>query len=238
MAFGDSSTGVLNDVASVCRLAGERGVLVFADGVSALGGTPFLFDEWGVDVAVTASQKCLMSGPGLSFAALSPRAWAAVERARLPRNYWSFTAIRDEISRPRPETPGTPPVQLVLQVAEALRMIHEEGLDHVYRRHAAMAARVRTRIASLGLPEQCPDLRTHSPALTAIALPPHVPPPAVRDGLRARGILTAAGLGPFRAAGFRIGHMGDIRLADVDRTLDALRDVMAELRVRPVAASA
>ena len=128
MTYADSSTGVANDVAAVARIANERGVLTLVDGVSSIGGMPFDFDAWGVDVAVTASQKCLMSSPGLAFVAMSDRAWHASESARLPRNYWSFSAIRSEISKAKPETPGTTPVHLMLQVAEALRAIHEEQI--------------------------------------------------------------------------------------------------------------
>ncbi|HEY9225000.1 MAG TPA: aminotransferase class V-fold PLP-dependent enzyme, partial [Gemmatimonadaceae bacterium] len=139
VAYGDTSTGVANDVASIANVARAHGALTLVDAVSSLGGMPFAFDEWGVDVTVTASQKCLMSSPGLAWVAMSDRAWAATTSAKLPRNYWNFADIRDSISRAKPETPGTTPVHLMLQVAEALRMMHEEGLDAVYARHAAMA---------------------------------------------------------------------------------------------------
>src|SRR5207247_992716 len=132
----------------------------------------------------------------------------------LPRNYWSFADVKRHIGRPRPETPGTPPVQIVLQVAEALRMIHEEGLENVYERHAAMAARVRDGAAALGLAPQCPALVNRSATLTALALPPSVAPKPLRDKIKKRGVLTAAGLGQYESKGFRIGHMGDIRMAD------------------------
>jgi aspartate aminotransferase-like enzyme len=76
---------------------------------------------------------------------------------------------------------------------------------------------------------QCPALERYAWTVTAIALPPHLTPASVRDGLKSRGILTAAGLGKFQSSGFRIGHMGDIRLDDIERTLAALRDVLASL---------
>ena len=85
-AYGDTSTGVANDVAGAARVARQHGALVLVDGVSSIGGMPFHFDEWDVDVAVTASQKCFMSSPGLAFAVMSDRAWAAHTRSRLPRN--------------------------------------------------------------------------------------------------------------------------------------------------------
>ncbi len=228
-AFGDSSTGVANDVAAIARIGRSRDKLVFVDGVSSIGGMPFAFDDWGVDVAVTASQKCLMSAPGLSWAVLSERAWAACATSTLPRNYWDFTAVRRAVEKARPETPGTPPVAIVLQVAEALRMIHEEGLERVHARHAELASRVRAGIDALGLALQCPQLPRLSATMTAIALPPGVEPRAIRERIKARGILTAGGLGQYESVGFRIGHMGDIRVADVERTLDALRSALDEV---------
>ena len=233
LTYSDTSTGVSNDVATVSRTVHmiRPGALVLVDGVSSIGGMPFSFDSWGVDFAATASQKCLMSSPGLSFAALSERAWAAAARAKLPRNYWDFTAIRAEITKECPETPGTPPVHIVLQVAEALRLMHEEGLERVYQRHVQMAARARRGASELGLSLQCPELGAYSTTLTAIAAPAGVSPKDLRNGMRVRGVLTAGGLGKYKDSSFRIGHMGDIRLADVERTLTALAETLAELRV-------
>jgi aspartate aminotransferase-like enzyme len=232
LPYGDTSTGVANDVRAVARVAAARGVLTMADGVSSIGGMPFAFDEWGVDVAVSASQKCFMSSPGLSFVAVSERAWPAYERAKIPRNYFDLGAVRDELDKAKPETPGTSPVHLVLQVAEALRMLHEEGIRAVFARHARMAELARAGAAALGLAPQCPQLNARSTTLTAIALPPDLPPQRLREGIKARGILTAAGLDRFKDSAFRIGHMGDIREADVSRTLAAVAEVIAEMRVK------
>ena len=233
LTYSDTSTGVSNDIATVSRMVHmvRPDALVLVDGVSSIGGMPFAFDSWGVDFAATASQKCLMSSPGLSFAALSDRAWSATKRAKLPRNYWDFAAIRSEVTKESPETPGTPPVDIVLQVAEALRLMHEEGLPRVYQRHAQMAERARRGAAELGLALQCPDLGMFSTTLTAIARPPGVSPKELRNGMRLRGVLTAGGLGRYKDSAFRIGHMGDIRLADVDRTITALAETLAELKV-------
>lgn len=238
MTYADSSTGVANDVAAVSRVANQRGVLTMVDGVSSIGGMPFDFDLWGVDVAVTASQKCLMSSPGMAFVAMSERAWRMSESAKLPRNYWSFSAIRSEISKPRPETPGTTPVHLVLQVAEALRMIRDEGFADVLLRHREMAERTRTAVGELGLALQGRALSSRASTLTAIALPAGLAPADVRGALKERGILTAAGLGPYQTTGLRIGHMGDIRMSDVERTLGALGSVLSNLPARQPASVA
>ena len=229
VAYCDTSTGVRNDVESVCRIARARDVLAMVDGVSAIGGMPFAFDEWGVDVAVTASQKCLMSSPGLALAAFSERAWHARKTSTLPRGYRDFDDIRQFVTKPRPETPGTAPVHAILQVAEALRMMHEEGLDRVIERHERMGAAARRGVAALGLPMQCPELKAYAPTITAIALPEGMKPLAVRERLIESGIETAEALGPYGGTAFRIGHMGDIRLHDVERTLAALSESLTEL---------
>jgi aspartate aminotransferase-like enzyme len=229
-AYVDTSTGVVSDIAAIARVARANNALALVDAVPSLGGMPFSFDEWDVDVAVTATQKCLMSSPGLAWVAMSERAWAATTTSRLPRNYWDFADIKRSISKPRPETPGTSPVHLVLQVAEALRLIHEEGLSNVYARHEAMGRRTRSGATELDLSLQFPNAARHAATLTALALPPGIPPKPFRDRLKARGILTAAGLGSCEAIGFRIGHMGDIRLFDVERTLAAVRDALDEMR--------
>jgi len=161
---------------------------------------------------------------------LSERAWAATATARLPRNYWDFAEIRRQVTKAKPETPGTAPVHLVLQVTEALRMHQEETLERVQARHARMAELAGQGAAALGLGPQCAALRQRSTTLTALALPPDLPPSRVRDGLKARGILTAAGLDRYQPSAFRIGHMGDIREDDVRRTMAALTEVIAELR--------
>jgi aspartate aminotransferase-like enzyme len=231
VAYCDTTNGVRNDVERIARVVRERERLVLVDGVSALGGMPFAFDDWGVDLAVTASQKCLMSSPGLAFVALSERAWATSRGARLPRSYWDFTAILEHVTRPRPETPGTPPVHTVLQVAEAVSLIAEEGIERVFRRHEEMAQLARRRSGELGLLLQCPRLDGFASTVTALALPPGVDPKVLRGRLKELGILTAAGLGKFEPRGFRIGHMGDIRVSDVARTMDALASVLDNVSV-------
>jgi len=191
IAHSDTSTGVQNDVAAVLALTRSRGILGMVDCISALGGIPFSFDEWGADVVVTASQKCLMASPGLAFVAVSERAWAAYESARLTRNYWDFGPVRTNLARSQPETPGTAPVHTFLQLAESLTMIHEEGLRAVFARHEAMARRVRQRASTLGFGPLFPDLGRWSPTMTALRTPKGVDPKLLRQHLVQRGILVA-----------------------------------------------
>ena len=230
LTHSDTSTGVVNDVGAVLALTRAHGTLGMVDCISALGGVPFELDAWGADVVVTASQKCLMASPGLAFVAVSDRAWKAYETARLTHNYWDFGAVRSNLARPQPEPPGTAPVHIFLQLAESLSIIHEEGLPAVYARHESLAERVRERARRLGFGLLFPNLDRFSPTLTALRTPDGVSPKGLREGLMRRGILVAEGLGAQGSHCIRIGHMGDIRLDDVDRTFDAIEAVLLEGR--------
>jgi aspartate aminotransferase-like enzyme len=229
MVHSETSTGVLNNVPAIVRAVRPNGILVMVDCVSSLGGAPVCFDAWDIDVAITASQKCLMSSAGLSFVALSERAWAASKTARLPRAYFNFEAIRKTLARARPETPGTTPVHLFFQVNEALSMIYEEGLENTFARHKKMGRMVQDWVGQNGFSLANAESECLSPTLTAICAPSGLKPETIREQLKQRGILTARGLGPYESNGIRIGHLGDIQPRDVQRTLDALSEVIAEL---------
>jgi aspartate aminotransferase-like enzyme len=227
VAHSDTSTGVLNPVAEIASVARAHGALTLVDGISSVGGVPFSFDAWQLDFAVASSQKCLMTSPGLALAVVGKRAWDAAERGGMPRSYLDFGAIRRTMGGPRPETPGTTPVLLVLQLLEAVRMIREEEMDSVFRRHQDMADRVRTRAAQLGYRLQGQEILKRSPTLTALTVPEGMEPEAVRARVLEDGIQIAGGLGAYKSRSVRIGHMGDIRMEDVERTMDALERATA-----------
>ncbi len=229
VAYTDTSTGVQNDVKAVLALTRERGVLGMVDGISSFGGVPFQFDAWGADVAVTASQKCLMASPGVSFVAVSARAWTAYERGSLPRNYWDLGEARKVYAKAQPETTGTAPVHIYLQLAASLALIHQEGLANVFARHEELGRLTRELAARMGLELLFPRLEKQSPTLTALHAPDGITPKSIRDAMRQRGILLAGGLGAYTGTSFRIGHLGDIRVADVRRTCTELAAVLAEL---------
>jgi len=222
IVHSDTSTAVLNPVAEIASVARDHGVLTLVDGISSVGGAPFDFDAWELDFAVASSQKCLMSSPGLALAVIGERAWEAAECGGMPRSYLDFASIRRTLKGPRPETPGTTPVLLVLQLLEAVRMIHEEGMESVFDRHQAMADSVRARASALGYRLQGPGVLQRSPTLTALQVPEGAEPEVLRARAREAGIQIAGGLGEYRSNCIRIGHMGDIRMRDVERTMSAL----------------
>jgi len=181
----------------------------------------FRFDEWGVDVAVSGSQKGLMLPPGLSFNAVSEKAVEANKRASLPNSYWQWAEMIE--ANKRGYFPYTPSTNLLFGLAEAIDMLEEEGLDNVFDRHIRHAAATRTAVEAWGLEVQCQVQEEHSPVLTAV----RVPDGSDADQLRAVILAecdTSLGNGLSKVAGkvFRIGHLGDINDVTLVGTLSAV----------------
>jgi alanine-glyoxylate transaminase/serine-glyoxylate transaminase/serine-pyruvate transaminase len=210
VVHNETSTGVTSDIAAVRRALDAAGhpALLLVDTVSGLGAADYRHDEWGVDVAVSGSQKGLMLPPGLGFNALSPKALDASRRARLPRSFWAWDQIlaanRDGY------WPSTPNINLLYGLAEAIDMMLGEGLDAVFARHLRLAAACRAAVQAWGLTTQCVDTACHSPALTAVVAPAAVDADELRALIHARFNLSlGAGLGRLKGRVFRIGHLGD-----------------------------
>lgn len=227
ITHNETSTGALSPVEELARVVHrEAGALVVVDAVSGLGGAPFAMDHWGVDLVLTASQKCLMSPPGLALMALSPTAWAAAERARLPRSYWDVRAARRFGSRG--ETPYTPAVSLWFALDRALDVIEDEGLEQVYDRHRRMGAMVRAGGRALGLQVLAPEEHA-SPTVTCLLVPQGVQPGALRKSLREQGVEVAGGQGPLKERAIRVAHMG---ATQPDQVLTALQALAGALRTQ------
>ncbi|MBI4386610.1 MAG: alanine--glyoxylate aminotransferase family protein [Elusimicrobia bacterium] len=216
----DTSTGVLNDIETLSRTVRENSdALVVVDTVSGLAAERFETDSWGVDVALTGSQKGLMNAPGLAFAAVSEKAWTACGTAKLPRFYLDWRTMRDSL--PQKETPYTPAVSLVVAQAEALRLILKEGLDNVVNRTRELALYTRTEVTNrLGL-----RLFAKDPAhiLTAAWLPEGADGDALlKNLLTEERISIANGQEKLKGKIIRIAHMGYISKSDVQAGLSAL----------------
>jgi aspartate aminotransferase-like enzyme len=231
VSYCETTTAVVNDVAAVAALARDRGALTLVDAVSAAGCLPIEFDAWGLDCLVTASQKGLMSPTGMSLVALGERAWEATRTARLVDYYVRFAEIRKSLHGPRAETPGSTPVSLVCSVAEALRMIEEEGAAEVYARHAKVAAAVRAGLSAMGLALFPAEHPRRSPALTAFSVPEGLQGSELRGLLKREfGLVAAAGLGEaYKERVVRIGHMGYIFPKDALLVVGALEACLFRL---------
>lgn len=205
--------------------------LVLVDMVSSLGAVPVDVDGWGVDVAVAASQKALMTPPGLGIVALGPRALAALEEARLPRFTWDFRPYLRE------GVPYTPAVSLWFGLQAALARIEREGEEQVYRRHRLLAQMVRAGVRALGLEPLAPD-PVASPSVTAVLLPDGIAPERLIARLRAEhGVVVVGAMGPYRQRGFRIGHMGAVQPEHVLVALDALEATLTAMGHAPAGAA-
>ena len=150
LTYNETSTGVTNPLAELAAAvrAAAPDALILVDAISGLGALPFEMDAWGLDVVVTGSQKAWMIPPGLAMAAASERAWAAAERATMPRFY--FDLARHRAVLPSGQTPWTPAVGLVFQLDVALELIEAEGLPAIFARHAACGAAARAGLQALG----------------------------------------------------------------------------------------
>ena len=148
LTHNETSTGVMNPIAELAAAvrAEAPDALILVDSVSGLGAVPFEMDAWGVDVVVTGSQKAWMSAPGLAMIAASPRAWAAMETATMPRFYLDLRAHRDAAANG--QTPFTPAIAVVYQVDEGLRLMGDEGKDAIFARHEACAAAARAGLTA------------------------------------------------------------------------------------------
>jgi aspartate aminotransferase-like enzyme len=193
--------------------------------VSALGAVPFAMDEWGVDLVVTGSQKAWMAAPGLSMIAASPRAWAAMEHARMPRFYLDLRSHREAAAGG--ETPFTPAIAVVYQVDEGLRLMHEEGAEAIFARHEACAAAARAGLAALGF-ELFADERHYSRTVTAATVPDGVDWKAFNGELKSRGLVLAGGQGKLKGRIFRLGHLGSVTLEEILGALATMEAVSLE----------
>ncbi|WP_238914286.1 pyridoxal-phosphate-dependent aminotransferase family protein [Achromobacter insolitus] len=209
VVHNETSTGVTSDIAAV-RAAidgAAHPALLMVDTISSLGSIDYRHDEWGVDVTVAGSQKGLMLPPGLAFNAVSARALAAADHARLPRSYWDWREML--AANARGYFPYTPSTNLLYGLHEALAMLREEGLPQVYARHSRHAQAARLAVAAWGLELLSLDPTAHSAALTAVIMPQGHGADAFRKLVLERFDMSLGqGLGKLADRVFRIGHLG------------------------------
>ena len=201
------STSRVNEVRLAMNNAGHDALLL-TDTISSLGSIDFRHDEWGVDVTVAGSQKGLMLPPGLSFNAVSEKALAVASKGGMRRSYWDW---EEQIAANKDGAfPFTPATNLLYGLAEAIDMLHEEGLDNVFKRHDRHAAATRKAVQAWGLEVLCQEPKDYSSALTAVLLPDGHNADAFRAGvLQNFNMSLGNGLAKLAGKVFRIGHLGD-----------------------------
>ena len=232
----DTASGITHDMAALRAAidAAKHPALLVVDVVASLGAAPFSMDALGANVAVGASQKGLMSPPGLGFIAVDQRAAEVAARNTAPRYYWDWKRRRGKYSYTK--FCGTPPQNLLYGIEAALALIEREGLEVVVARHASIARAVQAAVeawASEGaLALHCKVPAARSASVTTIEVREGIDVEALRTVARERfQVAFAGGLGPFTGRAFRIGHLGDLNPAMI---LGCLAGVEAAMSVQGI----
>jgi len=223
VVHNETSTGLLNPVSGIGRIAARHDAHFLVDGVTSVGGDVFCVDDWYVDVAVTDAQKCLATPPGISAAYVSDRVRPALEGEAAPFYHdleWHLRKAEAD------QTPFTSAVPLFRAMAVALERIREEGMPVRIRRHRRQAAALREGFAAMGL-SSFPDLEgatVRSNTVTAVELPPAVreDPAPFFAAVRERNVSIAGGQAHLGGEIFRVSNMGDLVPAQVLRGLRAV----------------
>jgi aspartate aminotransferase-like enzyme len=221
ITFNETSTGITNplrELAAAARRASPD-TLILVDAVSGLGAVPLETDGWDLDVVVTGAQKSWMVPPGLAMVAVSQRAWAASERAQMPRFYFDLAAHRTFLEKG--ETPWTPMISVLFQLDVALGILEQEGWDAIYRRHTACGEATRAGLDAMGF-RLFADTAHASDTCTAAWLPDGVEWGVLSKELRGRGLVLAGGQGKLAGKIFRVGHLGAVTVDEILAALEIL----------------
>jgi alanine-glyoxylate transaminase / serine-glyoxylate transaminase / serine-pyruvate transaminase len=229
----DTASGVVNDIAAIGAAIKEarHDALFMVDAVASLGCVPFEMDEWAVDVAVAGSQKGLMTPPGISFTAVSPRARAMHERAGLRTPYWGWAAR--ESQEHYSKYGGTPPEHLLFGLRQALDLLLTEGLENACRRHHLLGEAVRRAVAAWAQAGAI-DFNIHetderSDTVTVVLM--DNPAPLLDYCNTKCGVVLGRTIGALAGKGFRIAHMGHVNAPMVLGTLGVVEMGLRALRV-------
>lgn len=235
VTHNETATGVKSDIAAVrgAMNTASHPAMLFVDCVSSLGSMDFRMDDWGVDIAVSGSQKGFMLATGMAILGVSPKALAAMETAKLHRTFFDFRDMMG--ANASGGFPYTPPLQLIYGMRESLKMLLEEGLDNVYARHFRLAEAVRRAVDGWGLSlvAQSPDL--YSDTVSAIYVPEGFDSNVLTSHVfDAYDVSFGVGLGEMNGKAFRIGHLGSLTDTMVLSGLATVEMGMADLNY-PVA---
>jgi aspartate aminotransferase-like enzyme len=223
----DTSTGTAAPVEQYCERLRGREELIFLDGVCATAGVEERFDDWNLDVLLTGAQKAFGTPPGVAILLASERAMAKRESLEsVPAYYADLLRWRPVMDNPSLYF-STPPVNEVVALLEATRIILDEGLAERFERHARVARAMRVGFEALGL-EIFTSADCRADTLTVLHYPDGIEDAPFRASVASRGVVIAGALGPLGGKAFRVGHMGNIGVEEVVRTVAALGDSLVE----------
>jgi aspartate aminotransferase-like enzyme len=226
----ETSTGAKHPVREIAEIVKkyEETVLI-VDAITGIGVFNLPMDAWGIDVLISGSQKALMLPPGLSFAALSNKAWKLVERSNLPKFYFDFK--KELKSAQKNQNAFTPAISLFVGLKESLHLIRKEGLEAVFRRHEKLAEATRSAVKALGLELYAPD--SPSNAVTAVKVPEGIQGGKLKDLFFEKfGITVAGGQDQAKGKIIRIAHLGYYERLDMVMVISALEMLLKEMGYR------
>jgi len=226
----DTSTGIANPLDEIGELSRGTDALYVVDSVCGVGGMPMKMDEWNIDICLTGSQKAIGAPPGLSLFCLNDWAWKAVESRTSPvaDYYVDLRRWKPIMENPRGYF-ATPAVGMVLGMLEAMRIIHEEGLEARWRRHEVFSESFRAGLDALGL-ESFPARGFEAHTLSVPKIPEDVSDSDMRGLMRIKyGVIIAGGLRKLTGKTVRVGHMGNVTTNDIVATMGALEMALMEL---------
>jgi predicted phosphoserine aminotransferase len=225
IVHNETSTGMQNPVKEVAEAvrAVAPDTLILVDAVSSLSGAKIEMDAWGLDMVLTSSQKAIALPPGLALAAVSDR---ALEKAKRVENRgWYFDLLRLEEHRLKDSSPATPAMSLIFALDRQLDRILAEGLEKRFARHSAMAKRVQEWADAHDLSMYAPE-GYRSQTVTTVKNERNIDLSNLNAFLKQRGMRIANGYGPLKNITFRIAHMGEIQMSDVDTLLEAMEEYL------------
>ena len=228
ITYNETSTGVLNPLRELSRVAKERDKLVFVDAVSAMGAADIRVDEWKLDIVFSSSQKAFGIPPGLAMAAISEEVFERAKKIPERGLYFDLLEIREFLEK-QWSTPTTPPIPQITGLNVVLRIIERIGGKEAWlKMYAERAERIRRGVLELGL-QLFAEPGYYSPTITVVYNPPGVKGPVIYEEMRKRGVEIAKGYGKVRDTTFRIGHMGYITDEDIEVLFNTLREVLEAL---------
>lgn len=223
IVHNETSTGLQNPIKEVAEAvrAISPDTLILVDAVSSLSGAKIEMDAWGLDMVLTSSQKCLALPPGLALGAVSDR---AMEKAKSVENRgWYFDFLRMEKHRLKDSSPATPAMSLIFALDLQLDRILAEGLEQRFARHSAMAKRVQEWASMHDLEMYAPE-GYRSQTVTTIKNDDNINAPDLNAFLKPKGMRIAGGYGPIKASTFRVAHMGETQMTDIEDLLAAMEE--------------
>ena len=233
MVHNETSTGILNPAMEVGKLAKKHDAVFVLDCITSIGGDEVPVDEFGADIAIVGSQKCLGAPPGMSAISVSERAWDLMRDNKRRPYYMDLVAYKKSLEKK--QTPYTPALPLFFALKEALVVIKEEGIEKRIERHRRLAKVVRDAVTDLGLSlfPKLNEISDYSNTVTAINIPQAngITDEQLRGGMRKRGVMVAGGQGKLKGKIFRIATMGNITEKEVLRTVKALEEVLTETSI-------